>query len=38
MIGIVDSCIEGLIIVKIVLKAAEELDERNFNLYTGLTS
>lgn len=37
MIGVVDSVNEGLVIVKIMLKDVNELDERNFNLYNLLT-
>ena len=37
MLCVVDSTHEGLLIVKIVLKDVNELDERNYNLYNLLT-
>ena len=32
----VDSAIDGLLILKIILKEADDLDDRNFNLYKNL--
>jgi hypothetical protein len=37
MIGVVDSAVENLVIVKILLRDADDLDERNYNLYNMLT-
>ena len=38
MLAVVDTAKdEGLIIAKVVLREASELDERNFNLYNKLT-
>lgn len=37
MLCVVDSTHEGLLIVKVVLKDVDELDERNYNLYNLLT-
>ncbi len=33
MLAVVDSCVENLLITKIVLREADDLDERNYNLY-----
>ena len=38
MLAVVDSVVENLLIAKIVLREADDLDERNFNLYNMLTS
>jgi hypothetical protein len=37
MLAVVDSCVENLLITKVVLRDANDLDERNFNLYQMLT-
>lgn len=38
MLAVVDSVVENLVIAKIVLREADDLDERNYNLYNMLTS
>lgn len=37
MLAVCDSNVENLLIAKIVLREADDLDERNYNLYTMLT-
>ena len=37
MLAVVDSSQDNLVIVKIVLRDANDLDERNYNLYNTLT-
>ncbi len=37
MLAVVDTSKENLLIVKIVLRDANDLDERNYNLYNTLT-
>ena len=37
MLAVCDSNVENLLIAKIVLREADDLDERNYNLYTLLT-
>jgi hypothetical protein len=37
MLGIVDTANDALLVAKIVLRDATDLDERNFNLYNSLT-
>jgi hypothetical protein len=38
MLAVVDSCVENLLIAKVVLREADDLDERNYNLYNMLTA
>lgn len=38
MLAVVDSAVENLLIAKVVLREADDLDERNYNLYNMLTS
>jgi hypothetical protein len=38
MLAVVDSCLENLLITKIILREADDLDERNYNLYNMLTA
>jgi hypothetical protein len=38
MLAVVDSCVENLVIAKVVLREADDLDERNYNLYNMLTA
>lgn len=33
MMAVVDSSVENLLITKVVLRDASDLDERNYNLY-----
>jgi hypothetical protein len=37
MLAVVDSCQDNLLVAKIVLRDADDLDERNYNLYNMLT-
>lgn len=37
MLAVVDSSQDNLVIVKIVLRDANDLDERNYNIYNNLT-
>ena len=37
MLAVVDTCQENLLIAKILLRDANDLDERNYNLYNMLT-
>lgn len=37
MLAVVDSCVENLLITKVVLRDSDDLDERNYNLYNMLT-
>jgi hypothetical protein len=36
MLAVVDTSNDGLLIVKVVLRDANDLDERNFNIYNAL--
>ena len=36
MLAVVDTSNDGLLIVKVVLRDANDLDERNFNIYNSL--
>ena len=36
MLAVVDTANDSLLIVKVVLRDADELDERNFNIYNSL--
>jgi len=38
MLAVVDSSVEGLLIIKIVLREVDDLDDRNYNLYSILTA